>query len=74
MEKNIIDKSAHVNLEKGETIARLPFISNPEVKLAPNKDRTLSVYKGQVKKLRKNPRDREDVILIREEVTATRLR
>ena len=39
VEQNIIDKSVRVNLEKGETIARLPFISNPVIKLAPNRER-----------------------------------
>ena len=62
VEQNIIDKSVHVNLVKGETIAKLPFISNPVIKLAPNRDRALAVYKAQVKKLSKNPNDRNDVI------------
>ena len=62
VEQSIIEKSVHVNLEKGECIAKLPFISNPKLRLAPNRDKALEVYKGQVRKLSKNLKDRYDVI------------
>ena len=37
-------------------------MSNPAVKLAPNKDRALRTYNQQVKKLNQNPQDKKDVI------------
>ena len=61
-EQNVIDKSVHVDLQKGITIAKLPFIVNPESKLNPNKSKALKVYNSQVRKLCKNPKDKHDVI------------
>ena len=37
-------------------------MSNPAVKLAPNKNRALKTYNQQVKKLNQNPQDKKDVI------------
>ena len=46
----------------GITTAKLPFLHDPVIKLAPNKDKALVVYKNQLKKLSKNSQDKEDVI------------
>ena len=51
IEEDIINKSVDV-----------PFIENPFEKLYPNKHKALAVYKAQVKKLGKSPKDRSDVI------------
>ena len=37
-------------------------MSNPAVKLAPNKNKALQIYNQQVKKLSQNPQDKKDVI------------
>ena len=52
----------HVDLQKGTTIAKFPFIINPESKLNPNKSKALKLYDSQVRKLGKNPKDKDDVI------------
>ena len=62
IEQDIIDNSVHVDVQKGFTIAKLPFIMDPMSTLVTNKSTALSVYKSQVRKLDRNPKDREDVI------------
>ena len=62
VEQNIIDKSVHVDIQKCESVARLPFICNPVLKLASNRVNALAVYHAQVRKLSKNLKDRDDVI------------
>ena len=62
IEQNIINKSVHVDIAKGITIAKLPFIVNPESKLNPNRSKALKVYTTQIKKLNKNKHDKGDVI------------
>ena len=60
-EQHLIDKSVQVDVHKGITFASLPFKESPK-ELSPNKFQALSVYKSQVRKLSRNPQDREDVI------------
>ena len=62
VEQDMIDKSVIVDPEKGLTIATLPFLEDPLVRLVTNKQTAMSVYKAQVRKLDKNPKDRADVI------------
>ena len=62
IEQNIINKSVHVDIAKGITIAKLPFIVNPESKLNPNRSKALKVYTTRIKKLNKNKHDKGDVI------------
>ena len=57
-EQNLIDKSIEVDIVKGLTLARLPFVESPE-KLVPNKSQALSAYRSQVNKLNRNPRIRK---------------
>ena len=61
--QTLINESVNVDLEKGEVIAKLPFLSDPVKKLKNNKSIAMKVYRAQIKKLSMNPQDREDVIL-----------
>ena len=62
MEQNLICKSVTVDLGKGVSSASLPLIHNPEVKLVNNKHTALKVLRQQIKRLEKNPKDKQDVI------------
>ena len=62
IEQELINRSVSVDVEKRITIASLPFIQNPVVKLASNKDIAHRIYNQQIKKLNKNPKDKLDVI------------
>ena len=46
----------------GRTTAKLPFMSNPALRLRPNEGMALKVYQSQIKKLVKNPVDKDQVI------------
>ena len=62
IEQDLIDKSVTVNIQAGMTTARLPLLEDPSIKLAPNKDKAMAVYKAQLKKLNKCEKDKQDVI------------
>ena len=62
VEQGIIDKSVIVNLEKGYTTAKLPFMCDPIQKLAPNEYIAKRVFTAQLRKLNVNPNDKQDVI------------
>ena len=62
VEQNLINQSVTVDLEKGYTIARLPFIKDPRSRLSPNENIALKVYKSQVKMLGNSPNDKQEVI------------
>ena len=62
IEQDVINKSVTVNIQNRETIATLPFMHDPKIKLAPNQKNAMKVYQQQVKKLNKNPVDEESVI------------
>ena len=51
-----------VDLEKGYSVARLPFLCDPLQKLAPNENIARKIYFGQIKKLNMSSSDKEDVI------------
>ncbi|XP_066913300.1 uncharacterized protein [Clytia hemisphaerica] len=55
---------SHINEETNIITAKLPFTHNPDVKLAPNKDKALKVYQQQLRKLnrKENLKDKEDII------------
>ena len=55
-------ESVSVDFEKHETIASLPLLHNPAIRLNPNRSKALKVYQQQVKKLSKFPNDKNDVI------------
>ena len=63
MEQHLIDKSVDVDIAKHISKARLPFTSDPVLKLSPtNRQSAQKVYNSQVKKLAKSPKDLKDVI------------
>ena len=62
VEQHLIDKSVTVDFEKRVSVASLPLLHNPEVKLANNKHKALKVYHQQLKKLDQEPFDKADVI------------
>ena len=61
-EQREIEKSVCVDLEAGKTTARLPLVHDPVLKLAPNKNQAMAIYKREVRKLSKNEQARKDVI------------
>ena len=62
VEQVVIDKSVIVDAQAWITTSRLPFLDNPVLKLAPNRDKAFAIYKNQVKKLSKNESDKNDDI------------
>ena len=61
-EQEVIVQTVNVDLEKGVTVATLPFIEDPIKKLKPNRDEAMRVYRSQVSKLSKDPQAKADVI------------
>ena len=62
VEQDLVDKSVAVLPEKGMSVAKLPFLQDPETTLCTNKDTAMSVYRSQVRKLDRNPRDKQAAI------------
>ena len=63
IEQEIINKSVSVHLDKGLTIAKLPFLCDPHRKLAPNLHQARKIYNAQLRKINSNPKSKSDVIL-----------
>ena len=53
IEQDMINQSVHVDLRQRQTIANLPLMHDPVIKLYPNKTKALKVYNQQLKKLSK---------------------
>ena len=62
VEDHIVDACVAVFPEKGMSVAKLPFLQDPETTLCTNKDTAMSVFKSQVRKLDRNPSDKQAVI------------
>ena len=62
VEQDVINRSVKVDSVNRTTVATLPFMHDPMIKLQPNKHKALSVYNQQLKKLNKNLKDKDDVI------------
>ena len=62
IEQDLINNSITVDVNAGKTVAKLPLLADPAIKLVPNHTKALAVYKSQLKRLTKNAKDREDVI------------
>ena len=58
IEQNLVEKCVFVDLEFERTIAKLPFLVDPEKHLVPNEHVALRVYQGQLQKLSKKPEDK----------------
>ena len=56
------NQSVHVDLKQHQTIAKLPLMHDPAIKLYPNKIKALKFYDQQLKKISKEPQDKEQVI------------
>ena len=46
----MINQSVHVDLKQRQTIANLPLMHDPAIKLHPNKTKVLKVYNQQLQK------------------------
>ena len=62
IEQEIINKSVTVDLKNRITTANLPLLHEPKTKLANNRKQALGVYNQQIKKLKKTPQDKDDVL------------
>ena len=62
VEQDLIGKSIEIDVKKRLSIATLPFIHNPVLKLAPNKHKAMKVYQQQLKKISKSLSDIEQVL------------
>ena len=54
VEQDIINNSVEVNIKNRVTLALLPLMQNPAIKLAPNKNKALQIYNQQIRKLDRN--------------------
>ena len=57
IEQNLIEHNLIANVDRGITMAKLLFVTEPDVRLVPNENETLIVYKGQVKQLDGKPEE-----------------
>ena len=62
IEQDLIERSVTVDIEKGVAIAELPFTADPAVRLCPNRNIALKVYKQQVKKINNNEEDKKAIL------------
>ena len=62
VEQGLIDSCVTVNLDESYTESKLPFICDPVTKLTSNRHIAEKVYQGQIRKLSKSPKDKNDVI------------
>ena len=51
VEQHLIERNIWVDITRGITTAKLPFVTEPDSRLLPNEFEALKVYRGQVKKL-----------------------
>ena len=62
VEQDIINHSVNVDLSSRQTIASLPLLHNPTIKLCSNKNKAIKVYNQHLKKLNNHSSDKEQVI------------
>ena len=62
MEQDIINSSISIDTNKRIITATLPFIEKPDAKLVPNKSIAMKIYYQQLRKLERNPKDKEDIL------------
>ena len=62
VEQEVINQSVIIDFKSGKAEAKLPFMENPIVKLAPNKQKALAIYNSQLKKLAKCEKSKSEVI------------
>ena len=61
-EQSIIDRCVNADINRRVTIAKLPLVANPDLRLGHNEHLALKIYKGQVRKLENRPTDKLVVI------------
>ena len=62
IEQTVIERSVYVDVHRGRTIAKLPFMSNPVLRLRPNEGIAMKVYQSQARRLTKCPADMDQVM------------
>ena len=62
VEEHLIKNAITIDHELQKCVAKLPVMEDPEIALAPNKHKALSVYKRQVKKLDNSPADKASIL------------
>ena len=62
-EQNLIEECVNVDIELGVTMAKLPFIMDPETHLLQNENVALKVFNTQVKILNTRPEDKKSVLV-----------
>ena len=62
VENDIIKRSVRFDQDNQKTIAKLPLIADPAIRLSPNAGIARKVYDSVVKRLNKNPTDKASVI------------
>ena len=61
--QRLINKSVIINLKQGYIIATLPFLCDPDKKLAANTHIAMKIYFSQIKKLNLNPKAKQDIVI-----------
>ena len=61
-EQREIEKSVSVDTEAGVTTAFLPLLHDPVIKLSPNKQQAMAIYKRELRKLDRSEKAKNDVL------------
>lgn len=67
-EQSLIDKCVNVDSDLGITMAKLPFILDPDTHLVDNEHVALRVYQSQLKILNDRPDDKKSVLLFEQKL------
>ncbi len=62
LEHNLIEKCVLVDIEANKTVAKLPFVLDPDTHLVSNENVALKVYNSQVRLLNSKPEDKKSVL------------
>ena len=68
IEDEILDQCVTVDVDKGEAVAKLPFVVDPDTRLKPNDHMARKVYESQVRNLTKKPEDKASAIAFEEKL------
>ena len=62
VEEVVIARSVTIDLANRQSIAKLPLMYDPVLRLMPNKHQAIKIYHQQVRKLNKNQKEKEEVL------------
>ena len=62
LESEILERCVRVDIKEGRSVAKLPFLVNPDTRLKPNDRLARKVYDSQIRVLSKNPEDKASAI------------